>query len=121
VAATGLSADPKEYRARLADQSDEQIDVWAAEMMRDVAKRRGVLRVIDDFRKATKLDDAGIERVFASGGGAPAVVGRDATGRLMMPAIALFALVPGIRAQAKDGRQRLIDYLVLNFDELVYV
>ena len=43
MAATGLSADPKEYRARLADQSDDQIDAWAAELMRDVvdpARRR---------------------------------------------------------------------------------
>ena len=36
MAATGLSADPTEYRARLADQSDDQIDAWVAELMRDV-------------------------------------------------------------------------------------
>ena len=46
VEATGLSADPEEYRTRLAEQSDEQIDTWAAELMRDVAKRRGVIRVL---------------------------------------------------------------------------
>ncbi len=63
----------------------------------------------------------GIERAFASGGGAPAVVGRDAAGRLVVPAIALYHLVPGIRAVDPTGRQRLIDYLVENFDELVYV
>ena len=39
----------------------------------------------------------------------------------MVPAITLFALVPGIRSQVADGRTRLIDYLVRNFDELVYV
>ena len=39
----------------------------------------------------------------------------------MVPAITLYALVPGIRAQAPDGRDRLIEYLVENFDELVYV
>jgi hypothetical protein len=121
VAETGLSADPKEYRRRLAEQSDEQIDAWAAELMRDVAKRRGVIRVLADFRKAAKLSDGDIERVFASGDGPSAVVGRDAEGRQMIPAIALYALVPGIRAQAPDGRRRLIDYLVENFDELVYV
>ena len=44
VATTGLSADPKEYRARLAEQSDDQIDAWAAELMRDMAIRRGVVR-----------------------------------------------------------------------------
>ena len=47
----GLSADPKEYRKRLAQQSDEQIDAWASELMRDVAIRRGVIRVIEDFRR----------------------------------------------------------------------
>jgi len=121
VPSTGLSPDPKAYRARLADQSDEQIDLWAQEMMRDVAKRRGVLRVLEDLRHAARLSDRDIERAFASGGGPPAVIGRDAQGRQMMPAITLYALVPGIRAEAADGRQRLIDYLVENFDELVYV
>jgi hypothetical protein len=121
VPATGLSATPKEYRARLAEQSDEQIDLWAQEMMRDVAKRRGVLRVLEGLRHAARLSDRDIERAFASGGGPPAVIGRDAEGRQMMPAITLYALVPGIRAEAADGRQRLIDYLVENFDELVYV
>jgi hypothetical protein len=121
VAATGLSADPKEYRARLAEQSDEQIDAWAAELMRDVAIRRGVIRVVDDFRRASRLDEPSFERVFASGGGPPASIGRDAKGRLMVPAITLFALVPGIRAQVPDARQRLIEYLLENFDELVYV
>ena len=121
MAATGLSADPKEYRARLADQSDAQIDAWAAELMRDVAIRRGVMRVVDDFRRASRLDERGFERVFASGGGPPAMIGRDAAGRLMVPAITLFALVPGMRAQVPDARDRLIEYLLENFDELVYV
>ena len=121
MASSGLSADPKEYRARLAEQTDEQIDLWAQEMMRDVAKRRGVIRVLEDLRRAAKMNERDIERAFASGDGPPAVIGRDAQGRQMMPAIALFALVPGIRAQAADGRDRLIEYLVENLDELVYV
>ncbi|HEY7591085.1 MAG TPA: hypothetical protein VH723_08830 [Candidatus Limnocylindrales bacterium] len=118
---TGLSADADEYARRLAEQSDEQIDAWAAELMRDVAIRRGVIRVIEDFRKATGLDEQQFERVFALGGGPPAVVGRDGQGRLMVPAITLFALVPGVRAQLPDGRDRLIAFLVENFHELVYV
>jgi hypothetical protein len=121
VAATGLSADPKEYRKRLAEQSDDQIDAWASELMRDVAKRRGVIRVLTDLRKAAKLSETDIERAFASGDGPMASVGRDAQGRQMVPAVALYALVPGIRAETRDGRQRLIDYLVENFHELVYV
>jgi hypothetical protein len=121
VATTGLSADPIEYRQRLAEQTDEQLDAWTAELMRDVAIRRGVRKVVADFRAAARLDEPGFERVFASGGGPPAVVGRDANGDLMVPAITLFALVPGIRAQVADARDRLIEYLVANFNELVYV
>lgn len=121
MGATGLSTDPTEYRTRLADQSDEQIDAWAAELMRDVAIRRGVVRVVADFRRSSGLDERGFERVFASGGGPPAVIGRDAGGHLMVPAITLHALVPGIRTQVPDGRARLIAYLVENFGEIVYV
>jgi hypothetical protein len=121
VPATGLSPDPTEYRQRLADQSDQQIDAWAAELMRDVAKRRGVIRVLSDLRKAARLSESDIERVFASGSGPMASIGRDAQGRQMIPAVALYALVPGIRRETPDGRARLIEYLVENFDELVYV
>lgn len=121
MAATGLSADPKEYRARLADQPDGQLDSWAAELMRDVAKRRGVVKVVADFRSAARLSEAEFEHVFASGGGAPATVGRDVAGSLIVPTITLHALVPGIRARAADARERLIEYLVANFNELVYV
>lgn len=121
MATSGLSADPKEYRKRLADQSDEQIDAWASELMRDVVIRRGVIKVIDDFRRTAKLTEPEFERVFASGGGPPAVVGRDREGNIVVPAITLFALVPGIRSQVADGRARLIEYLVANFNEIVYV
>ena len=121
MASTGLSADPDEYRRRLADQSDDQIDAWAAELMRDGVIRRGIVKVVEDFRRAARLDENGFERVFASGGGPPAVVGRDRDGRLVVPTITLYALVPGIRSQVADGRDRLIDYLVANFGELVYV
>lgn len=121
MATTGLSGDPTEYRARLADQPDEQIDAWAAELMRDVAIRRGVVKVVEDFRQTAGLDERGFERVFASGGGPPAVVGRDASGRLMVPAVTLHALVPGIHNQVEDARERLIAYLTANFEEIVYV
>ena len=78
VGATGLSADTSEYRARLAEQTDAQIDSWAAEMMRDVAIRRGVVRVVDDFCGLPDSTSRGFERVFASGGGPPAAIGHDA-------------------------------------------
>ncbi len=121
MGATGLSADPKEYRVRLADQEDTQIDAWVSELLRDVVIRRGIVKVVTDFRTATRLDEPGFERVFASGGGAPAVIGRDRAGHLVIPTITLFALVPGLRSQVPDARDRLIDYLVANFGELVYV
>jgi hypothetical protein len=121
VAATGLSADPSEYRTRLADQSDDQIDAWVAELMRDVVIRRGIVKVVDDFRRATRLDERGFERVFASGGGPPAAVGRDSKGRLVVPTVTLYALPPGLRTQVADARPRLIEYLAMNFDEIVYV
>lgn len=118
---SALSADPEEYRARLADQPDAQVDIWAAELMRDVAKRRGVVRVVEAFRRAARLTEAEFEHVFTSGGGAPATLGRDASGNLIIPTISLFALVAGLRARTTDGRARLTDFLVANFDELVYV
>ncbi len=118
---TGLSASPEEYRARLAEQSDEQLDAWAAELMRDVAIRRGVGRVVEDVLRTTGLGEDEFERVFAAGGGPPAVVGRDPAGRLIVPAITLHAIVPGLRATVPAARERLIDYLVANFEELVYV
>jgi hypothetical protein len=121
VGATGLSANPKEYRARLGEQTDDQIDSWAAELMRDVVIRRGIVKVVADFRKATRLSEAEFERVFASGGGAPSTIGRDREGRLIVPTISLWSLVPGLRARVDDARERLIEYLVTNFSELVYV
>lgn len=118
---TGLSADPKEYRARLGDQTDDQLDAWVEELLRDVVRRRGIVKVVTDFRSAAHLSEAEFERVFASGGGAPATIGRDRSGNLLVPTISLHALVPGLRARVADSRGRLIDYLVANFGELVYV
>jgi hypothetical protein len=117
----GLSEDPVEYRRRLERQSDEQLDSWAGELMRDMSIRRGVLPVLDSFRDATKLDDRAVERTYAAGGGAPATVGRTSDGRLMVPAISLRYLVPGLRAQSPTARGQLIDLLVAGFHEVVYI
>src|SRR3954470_9003747 len=94
VSATGLSASVDEYRSRLAEQSDEQIDGWSMELMRDMSIRRGVLPVLEELRHATGLSDSGLERVYTAGGGAPATVGRTADGKLMVPAISLRHFVP---------------------------
>lgn len=121
MSATGLSQDVDEYRRRLGEQPDEQIDAWAGELMRDMSIRRGVLPVLDELRHATGLSDAQLERAYAAGGGAPATVGRTSDGKLMVPAITLRHFVPGIRRDLPDARNRLIEYLVLNFEELVYI
>jgi hypothetical protein len=121
MSGTGLSADPKEYRARLGEQDDEQLDRWVSELMRDVVKRRGIVKVVADFRSAARLTEEQFERVFAFGGGAPATLGRDREGRVVVPTISLWALVPGLRALLPDSRDRMIDYLVSNYAELVYV
>jgi len=121
VAATGLASNATEYRERLREQTDDQIDAWAAELMRDVAVRRGVVKVVADVQKTAHLDERAFRRVFARGGGAPQVVGKDVQGRLMVPAIALHFLVPGLRAEVPDARERLIAYLVACYDEIVYV
>jgi hypothetical protein len=121
VGVTGLAATPTEYRDRLREQSDEQVDAWTAELLRDVAKRRGVAKVVADFRKTAHLDEKGLRRVFARGGGAPQTVGMDAEGHLMVPSISLHFLVPGLRLETPDARDRLIAYLVAGFDEIVYV
>ena len=89
--------------------------------LRVAHNRPGVIRVVEEFRHAARLDERGFERVFASGGGSPAVLGRDAGGHLMVPAVPLHFLVKGMRSQVADARQRLIDYLVESFEEFVFV
>jgi len=121
LAATGLSENPKEYRKRLDEQPDEQIDGWVIELMRDLSIRLGVRRVLKDFQRAARIDDRELERVYAGGGGPPASLGRTAEGELMVPAITLYCLVPGLRRYVPDARARLSTFLVDNFHELVYV
>jgi len=121
VGATGLAANKDEYRERLGGQPDAQIDAWAAEAMRDISIRRGVLAVLHDYRAATGADDRVIGKVFAAGGGPPAVVGHDEQGRLLLPAVTLHCLVAGARVVLAEPREKLIEYLVENFEELVYL
>jgi hypothetical protein len=121
LSSEGLSEDPKVYRQRLNDQPDEQIDAWMIECMRDMSIRKGVLTVLTAYRKATGLDDTGIERVYTAGGGPPATVGRTAEGQLMVPAISLNYLVPGLRARSDKARASFIDYLTDAFHFVVYI
>jgi hypothetical protein len=121
MSATGLSADPAEYRRRLEEQPDQQVDAYAAELMRDLSIRIGVVRVLHDFMQATGVSQSELERGFAAGGGAPATIGRTADGRLMVPAISLHYLVSGLRREVPDARSRLIEYLVSSFHEFVFL
>jgi hypothetical protein len=121
VGATGLAANPAEYRERLREQTDDQLDAWVAELMRDVAVRRGVVKVIADLQRTAHLDERAFRRVFARGGGAPHLVGKDAQGHLVIPAIALHLLVQGLRSELPEARERLISFLAASFDEIVYV
>jgi hypothetical protein len=121
MTATGLSATADEYLERLSDQPDERIDSWAAELMRDTSIRRGVRRVLIDFGRASGLDEPGLIALYAAGGGPPAAVGRTEDGQLMVPAISLHYFVSGSRLRLPDARQRLIQYLVDSFHEIVYL
>ncbi len=121
MTATGLSATPQEYRERLEDQPDERIDAWVAELMRDTSIRRGVLRVLGDFRAASGVDDEGLERLYAAGGGPPAAFGRTDTGAVMVPATSLHYFVSGSRRLLPDARERLIRLLVDSFHEIVFI
>lgn len=121
MTATGLSATPQEYSQRLAEQSDSQLDAWVAELMRDMSIRRGVRDVLVGFKRAAGTDDAGLTRLYASGGGPVAAVGRTESGELMVPAISLHYLVTGARSQLPDARERLITFLVDSFHEIVYI
>ena len=53
--ATGLASNPTEYRRRLVELPDEQIDAWAAELMRDMVIRRGIVKVVGDFMRSANV------------------------------------------------------------------
>jgi hypothetical protein len=122
MVANGLSETPLAYRAKLREQSDAQIDAWVTGSLRDIAKRRGVATVIHELSRATGLDDDALAGAYTLGGGPAVTMGRDIDGRLIFPAVALWSLVPGIRAaDPKGGRDRLVDFLVATFEEVVYI
>ena len=121
MTATGLSASPQEYRERLNDQPDSQIDAWASELMRDISIRRGVREVILGLKRAMGTDENGLKRIYTSGGGPIAAVGRTESGEMMVPAISLYYFVAGARSRMPDARARLIAYLVDHFHEIIYI
>jgi len=88
----------------------------------NMAKRKGIVATIHEFSHAAHLDEDGLAGAYTLGGGPAATMGRDAEGRLLLPAVSLWCLVPGLRAaDPKGGRERLVAFLVATFEEVVYI
>ena len=104
--------DEKSYRAMVSDQSDEQIDRWAADLFVDFAKRMGVGTAIAAFCAAAGLDQRGFQRAFLVGGGPDHVLGIDTAGQLAAPIFELPKAVVGLRNTDPEARQKLIKFLV---------
>jgi len=104
--------EEKSYRAMVSEQSDEQVDRWAADLFIDFAKRIGVGAAIAAFCTAARLDQRGFQRAFLVGGGPDHVVGIDTAGQLAAPIFELPKAVAGLRKTDPRARQKLINFLV---------
>jgi hypothetical protein len=108
------------YRAMVAEQSDDQIDTWAADLFIDFAKRLGVGTAIAAFNRAAGLDARGFQRAFLVGGGPDHVVGIDTAGALAAPIFELPKAVTGLRRIDPDARAKLVDFLVDHREVMPY-
>ena len=99
MTATGLSTNPQEYRERLEEQPDQQIDCVGGELMRDMSIRLGVREVLrparGDGHRRHRADELYTRRRRASGG-----LRQDRDGEMMVPAISLYYFVTG---RARDA------------------
>jgi hypothetical protein len=114
------SSDEQTYRAMVADQTDDQVDRWAADLFVDFAKRRGVGTAVAAFQTAAGLDERGFQRVFLVGGGPDHVVGIDTAGSLAAPIFELPKAVTGLRRTDPDARAKLVDFLVDHREVMSY-
>jgi hypothetical protein len=112
--------EAKPYREMVAAQSDEQIDTWAADLIMDFAKRRGLGTAIAAFNRAAGLDARGFQRVFLVGGGPDHVIGIDTAGELAAPIFELPRAVAGLRRTDPDARAKLVDFLVDHREVMSY-
>ena len=112
--------DAKGYRGMAEEQSDEQIDRWAADLFIDFAKRRGVGTAVAAFCHAAHLDERGFQRAFLVGGGPDHVVGIDTGGALAAPIFELPRAIAGLRRIDPQARERLIDFLVDHREVMSY-
>jgi hypothetical protein len=109
------------YRTMVAEQTDAQVDTWAADLFIDFAKRLGVGNAIAAFCEATGLDARGFQRAFLVGGGPDHVVGIDTAGSLAAPIFELPKAIAGLRGIDPDARAKLVDFLVRNREVMSYV
>ena len=112
--------DEASYRAMVAEQGDEQIDTWAADLFIDFAKRLGVGNAIAAYRGATGLDERGFQRAFLVGGGPDHVIGIDTAGMLSAPIFELPKAIAGLRMIDPHARARLMAFLVEHREVMSY-
>ena len=112
--------DAADYREMVTAQSDDQIDTWAADLIVDFAKRKGVGTAIAAFCEVAGLDARGFQRAFMVGGGPDHVIGIDTAGALAAPIFELPKAVRGLRRIDPDARERLVDFLVQEREVMSY-
>jgi hypothetical protein len=100
------------YRSMVEEQSDQQIDTWAADLFIDFAKRMGVGTAIAAFCHVAGLDAKGFQRVFLVGGGPDHVIGIDTAGALAAPIFELPRAITGLRSTDPEARRKLVAFLV---------
>jgi hypothetical protein len=101
-------------------QDDDQIDRWAADLIVDFAKRKGVGTAIAAFSRQAGLDAKGFQRAFMVGGGPDHVVGIDTAGALAAPIFELPKAITGLRRIDPAARERLVDFLVEQREVMSY-
>lgn len=112
--------DEHEYRQMVEEQEDTQINIWAADLFIDFAKRLGVGNAIAAFSRAAGLDERGFQRAFMVGGGPDHVVGIDTAGSLAAPIFELPKAIAGLRRTDPEARGKLINFLVEHREVMSY-
>ena len=112
--------DEEPYREMVEAQDDRQIDIWAADLFVDFAKRMGVGNAISAFSAAAGVDAKGFQRAFMVGGGPDHVVGIDTAGALAAPIFELPKAVAGLRRLDPEARAKLTDFLVDHREVMSY-
>ena len=112
--------EEKGYREMVTAQDDRQVDIWAADLFIDFAKRLGVGTAISAFCRAAGLDARGFQRAFLVGGGPDHVVGIDTAGSLAAPIFELPKAIAGLRRIDPAARAKLVDFLVEHREVMSY-